>query len=141
MQVASVLFAVYLINQTGRSRRSSSESLDLDIDPMSHHPQPYFWLVPAWQDENVIAYQYRQKYWRLSWNFKYWLNSYKILSVDVKPVYLLNAFILIYLHQKMLWTCMRSHIFPPWSTSAFLYPWLLKLRSLLIFSFMFVKDC
>lgn len=41
-QVASVLFAVYLINHRGRSRRSSSESLDLDIDPMSHHPQPYF---------------------------------------------------------------------------------------------------
>ncbi|KFM56996.1 hypothetical protein X975_25590, partial [Stegodyphus mimosarum] len=41
-QVASVLFAVYLINQLGRSRRSSSESLDMDIDPLSHHPQPYF---------------------------------------------------------------------------------------------------
>ncbi|XP_015917774.1 tetraspanin-9 isoform X1 [Parasteatoda tepidariorum] len=41
-QVASVLFAVYLINQLGRSRRSSSESLDVDVDPMHHHPQPYF---------------------------------------------------------------------------------------------------
>ncbi|KAF8796959.1 Tetraspanin-9 like protein [Argiope bruennichi] len=41
-QVINVLFAVYLINQLGRSRRSSSESLDVDIDPMHHHPQPYF---------------------------------------------------------------------------------------------------
>ncbi|XP_054712284.1 tetraspanin-9-like [Uloborus diversus] len=41
-QVASVLFAVYLINQLGRSRRSSAESLDMDVDPMTHHPQPYF---------------------------------------------------------------------------------------------------
>ncbi|KAG8185200.1 hypothetical protein JTE90_025872 [Oedothorax gibbosus] len=41
-QVASVLFAVFLINQLGRSRRSSSDSLEVDIDPMHHHPQPYF---------------------------------------------------------------------------------------------------
>lgn len=43
-QVASVLFAVYLINQLSRSRRSSSGSLNMDIDPMTHHhhPQPYF---------------------------------------------------------------------------------------------------
>lgn len=42
VQVASVLFAVYLVNHLGGSRRSSSESLDIDIDPMAHHPQPYF---------------------------------------------------------------------------------------------------